>query len=196
MVESQSHQREIPLSLEARNVVYGAKGWAWEHNHSYLAGIHLFCALLEDNSVIQAMTNLGVDVPKLRAMASAMLQDSKHRQFSHEPEQVLEEVNRAYNLAYQEAGRVKQSEVSQLHLLIGLFKQEHGAAWWLMEIAGLSLTNLRQQEKWFRTGKNRFEGQTAAILRKITSSFANPLVPQDQKQTLYAGLVRLTKGDK
>lgn len=194
MIESGSHQAEIPLSFEARNVVIRAKGLAYEYGHDYLASIHLFCVLLEDNGVIQAMANLGVDAPKLKGTVSAMMERFARKQ-SHLPEQILEEVNQVYGLADQEAKRVRQSEVSQLHLLTGLFRQEHCAAWWLMEINGLGLTQLRQQEKWLRTAKKRFDSQAVAKLQQIRSDLADPTIPQATKQKLYAGLVRLTKDD-
>ena len=114
-------------SLEA---VQKARSIAVDHNHQQMEQIHLLLALLQVEGALapQLLRKMEVTVESLEAAANAELRKLPSVQTSREADKfyISRDVDAAFTAAERIAGEMKDSFVSQEHLLLGLLETARG----------------------------------------------------------------------
>ena len=114
-------------SLEA---VQKARSIAVDHNHQQMEQIHLLLALLQVEGALapQLLRKMEVTVESLEAAANAELRKLPSVQTSREADKfyISRDVDAAFTAAERVAGEMKDSFVSQEHLLLGLLETARG----------------------------------------------------------------------
>ena len=116
----------------AREVVQAAQDIMTRYQHTQLDTEHLLLAMLEQNEglAVQALRTLGVDTRAMTRAVEDLLARAPKVQYHDQQAQVYitPRIKRVFDLANEEAQRLKDDYIGVEHLLLGLVKEESGGA--------------------------------------------------------------------
>ncbi len=136
------------LTEKAQEAIARAQQLLRELQHTQMDVEHLLLALLEpgDGLVSQILENLGVDPARARTRLRQMLEAAPKVQFQGGQAQIYitPRLKRVFDVAEEEAGRLKDEYISAEHLLIGITAEREGESARLLRELGVD------QEKVYR----------------------------------------------
>src|SRR5438876_1095771 len=129
----------------ARKVLQLAQEEAQRFNHNYIGPEHILLGLTREGEGVAArvLTNLGVELPKVRAAVEFII--------GRGDRMVMGEIGltprakKAIELAVDEAKRLNHHYIGTEHLLLGLVREGEGIAAGVLESLGINLEKVRTQ---------------------------------------------------
>lgn len=134
-------------SIDARRALGQARDIALRLQHRAIGGEHILCGIVESEDVLvtELLTNLGVNVVRLR-QALEFIMGRGMRGATPEPT-LRPEAKQALADAEAEAAANDAREVTTLHLLLGLMRNTQGIASGVLESFGVTLERAQAQAK-------------------------------------------------
>ena len=143
------------FTLKAQEAIQSAQSLAEKSDHQQVDSLHVLVALLaqEDGTVVPTLQKLGADVATIKAAAIGEL--GKLPQVSGAAGQlyVSPELKAALDVAWDEAGRLKDEYVSTEHLLIAIAGAKGGPAASVLTQAGVTRDQILEALKSVRGGQ-------------------------------------------
>jgi len=133
------------FTTEARRAFTLAQEEARRFNHNYIGTEHLLLGLVREGDGIAArvLTNLGVELPKVRS-AVAFIIGQGDGTVTSDPG-LTPRTKQVIELAMDEARRLKSKEIGTEHLLLGLVREGEGIAAGVLESFGVGMDQVRTQ---------------------------------------------------
>ncbi|MFH1730664.1 MAG: ATP-dependent chaperone ClpB [Planctomycetota bacterium] len=143
------------FTLKAQEAIQSAQSLAEKSSHQQVDSLHVLVALLaqEDGAVVPTLQKLGADVAAIKAVAISEL--DKFPQVSGAGGQlyVSPELRAALEVAWDEAGRLKDEYVSTEHLLIAIADAKGARAGSVLGQAGVTRDGILESLKTIRGGQ-------------------------------------------
>ena len=129
----------------SRKVLTLAQDEAHRFNHNYIGTEHILLALIREGEGVaaQVLTNLGVELPKVR-MAVEFIVGRGDRPPQGEIG-LTAGGKRTIELAIDEARRMGHNYIGTEHLLLGLVREDEGIAAGVLESLGANLDKVRHE---------------------------------------------------
>ncbi len=129
----------------ARRVLTLAQEEAQRFEHSYIGTEHILLGLVRegDGVAVKVLSNLGVELSKIRAAVEFILGRGEHTGGSEIG--LTPRAKRAIELAVDEARRLNHNYVGTEHLLLGMLREGEGVAAGVLESMGVSLEKVRSE---------------------------------------------------
>ncbi len=130
----------------ARRVLALAQEEAQRFNHNYIGTEHILLGLVRESDGVAArvLTNLGVDLGKVRSAVEFIIGRGER---STAPGEIglTPRAKRVIELALDEARRLGHSYIGTEHLLLGLMREGEGVAAGVLESLGVNLEKVRAE---------------------------------------------------
>src|SRR5438309_7697004 len=129
----------------ARKVLKYAQEEAQRLNHDHIGTEHILLGLVREGDGVAArvLSNLGVNLDKVRADVEAVTERGKRMVMGEIG--ITPQGKRVIELAIDEARRLNHHYIGTEHLLLGLIREGEGIAAGVLESLGVSLPKVRTQ---------------------------------------------------
>jgi ATP-dependent Clp protease ATP-binding subunit ClpC len=133
------------FSERARKVLTYAQEEAQRFNHNYIGTEHILLGLVREQEgvVARVLTNLGIDLNKVRAAVEFIIGRGE-KPVSGEIG-LTPRAKKVIELAVDEARRMNHSYIGTEHLLVGLLREGEGVASGVLESLGVTLDKVRAE---------------------------------------------------
>ena len=129
----------------ARKVMQLANEEAQRYNHQYIGTEHILLGLVKECTGVAAnvLRNLNVDPNRIRREVERLIQTGPNVGFDKMPQ--TPRAKKVIEFAIDEARRLNHNYVGTEHVLLGLLREEEGAAAQVLTNLGLTLDAVRNQ---------------------------------------------------
>ncbi len=162
------------LTVKASGAIQAAAQESRRREHPQIEGVHLLLALMEQEEgiVVPILQKLGVDPALIRERTNESL-DSRARVSGGSDPTLARDLNRALDVAEEEARALDDEYVSTEHLLLGL-TEEKGDAGRILQSAGANRKDLREALEGVR-GSHRVTDQTPEDTYRALARYSRDL---------------------
>jgi ATP-dependent Clp protease ATP-binding subunit ClpC len=132
------------FTQRARHVLSLAQESAEAMNHAYIGTEHLLLGLLEEGGAAgQVLTELGLDIKRVRTLIERMSHAATRRPFGRV--ELSPGTKRVLELAVEEARRQGQHYIGTEHLLLGIMRHDEGIVVDILRQFGVTPVQVRRQ---------------------------------------------------
>ncbi len=133
------------FSERARRVLSLAQEEAQRFNHTYIGTEHILLGLVRETDGVAAkvLTNLGVELPKVRSAVEFII--GRGERASTGEIGLTPRAKKVIELAVDEARRLNHTYIGTEHLLIGLMREGEGVPAGVLESLGVTLDKIRAE---------------------------------------------------
>lgn len=146
------------FTQRARNAVLHAQEEARQLNHPAIGTEHILLGLLKEGEGVgaRALTNIGVDLEKVRSEVNLVLgQNSEGGEKPAGDLPITPRAKKVFNLAFDEARLQGVNYVGTEHLLLAVLREEEGTAGQVLLSMGVKLEEVREQVMALLGGDNQ-----------------------------------------
>ncbi|MEQ8176350.1 MAG: ATP-dependent Clp protease ATP-binding subunit [Syntrophomonadaceae bacterium] len=146
------------FTQRARNAVLHAQEEARQLNHPAIGTEHILLGLLKEGEGVgaRALTNIGVDLEKVRTEVTLVLGQSTESEVKPAGDlPITPRAKKVFNLAFDEARLQGVNYVGTEHLLLAVLREEEGTAGQVLLSMGVKLEEVREQVMALLGGDNQ-----------------------------------------
>ena len=158
------------LSDETRQILILAAEESRNLHHEYIGTEHLLLALLTDAPTVAALAHFQLTPEQIRAKIASLIQPGPANAPTLNTPPLTPRAQSYLDLASEEIAIANQSKTEPPHLLLGLFREDHGIAGLTLRALSPTLTieSLREQIFRIRLAQLRLIERTVRPLRAAT----------------------------